>query len=351
MSMFRRACAPIETVLPRFETTAAEASRLLHDQRFIQAWRDQDDALNLEPAATPPGEPLQRLRVGCTAGVVEVLLTARDRPALVMAAARPVRTTARAQVLQLLAAEALFAPALQALQRLGLGETQAQSLTPFNDATDTVPAGGWCVVRNAGGELGTFVVSEWPAAATAILQSHISGIPSSRALRGRLALRGAVTLAERPVRRTLLRSLQPGDVVLMLAGAADAQAATCRVRWGLPGGRCWSAPAHIDDLSLTIQGEPCMSLEERDQPHGPDALGDLDIPVRFEVETVAVPLRDLEAISPGYVVELTTPLASAQLRLVACGQVVGQAELVVVGDRLGARITRMVTGDGVQSRG
>jgi type III secretion protein Q len=348
MPLPRRACAPIETVLPRFENAAAAASRLLHDRRFVQAWHALDDGLQLEPAAVPPGEPLQRLRVSCDAGLVEVLVTARERPAPAMAGARPARPTARTQVLQQLAAEALFAPALQGLQQLGLGGARAQALVPFDDATEPVPAGGWCVARNAHGELATFVVSQWPTAAGAGLLARLQRTAGSRSMRGRLALRGAVTLAERPVRRALLGSLQPGDVLLMLAGAADAQTAACWVRWGTPGGRCWQAPAHIDDFSLTIQGEPCMSDDERDPAAGPDALGELDIPVRFEVETVPVPLRDLEAIAPGYVVELTTPLASAQLRLVACGQVVGQAELVVVGDRLGARITRMVAGDATQ---
>ena len=76
-----------------------------------------------------------------------------------------------------------------------------------------------------------------------------------------------------------------------------------------------------------------------------NSLGELDIPLRFELETVAVPLADLEAIQPGYVIELSTPLEMAQLRLVAYGQVIGHAELVVVGDKLGARITRLVTRD------
>jgi type III secretion protein Q len=344
MSTFRRACAPIETVLPKFEAAAAAASRLLHDRRFVQAWRGLDGTLQLTPAAVPPAEPLQRLRVICDAGVMEVLLATPGRPASSMAAAHPGHA-GPAQVLRQMAAEALFAPALQGLQLLGLGDAKAQSLAPFDDSTESAPAYGWCVARSTDGELATFVVSGWPAAASDSVQAQLRQAPASRALRGRLALRGAVTLAERPIRQALLHTLQPGDVLLMQAGAGDLQATACRVRWGMSGGRCWSAPAHIDDYSLTIQGEPGMSDEEPDLAAGPDALGDLDIPVRFEVETVPVPLRDLEAIAPGYVVELTTPLSSAQLRLVACGQVVGQAELVVVGDRLGARITRMVAGN------
>ena len=81
-------------------------------------------------------------------------------------------------------------------------------------------------------------------------------------------------------------------------------------------------------------------------PGGPDdtpvaAPADLAVPVRFEVDTVALPLAQLESRGHGYVIELAAPLASAPLRLVACGRVIGTAELVAVGDRLGARITHM----------
>ena len=76
-----------------------------------------------------------------------------------------------------------------------------------------------------------------------------------------------------------------------------------------------------------------------------DSLGELELPVRFEIETVSVPLAQLEAIAPGYVVELGMPATDAKLRLVSCGQVIGHAELVNVGGRLGARITRMVAQD------
>ena len=72
---------------------------------------------------------------------------------------------------------------------------------------------------------------------------------------------------------------------------------------------------------------------------------DLEVPVRFEVDTVALSLAQLESMAHGYVIELAAPLASAPLRLVACGRVIGTAELVAVGDRLGARITHLAARD------
>jgi len=84
-----------------------------------------------------------------------------------------------------------------------------------------------------------------------------------------------------------------------------------------------------------------MQPDTSEADHSADPLAGLDIPVRFEIETVPVSLADLESLRPGSVVELATPLAAASVRLVACGQVIGRADLVAVGDRLGARITMM----------
>ena len=70
----------------------------------------------------------------------------------------------------------------------------------------------------------------------------------------------------------------------------------------------------------------------------------------FEVDTAAVPLSQLESLGQGYVIELAAPLASAPVRLVACGRVIGLAELVAVGDRLGARITHLAPRDAERTR-
>ena len=73
-----------------------------------------------------------------------------------------------------------------------------------------------------------------------------------------------------------------------------------------------------------------------------DSLGELELPLRFEIETVSIALADLEAIEPGYVIEFDTPVSQARLRLVSCGLVIGEADLIAVGNRLGARITHLV---------
>jgi type III secretion protein Q len=45
------------------------------------------------------------------------------------------------------------------------------------------------------------------------------------------------------------------------------------------------------------------------------------------------------------VLELQTPVAAAQLKLVTHGQTIGIGELVTVGEHLGVRILKMAHGD------
>jgi type III secretion protein Q len=135
------------------------------------------------------------------------------------------------------------------------------------------------------------------------------------------------------------------------AGAALAIAA-----WGTPGLIRLHAPAQFDGHTLVITKEPTMSDEldpvraddalADDQAQNPIEIGELDLPVQFEVDTVALPLSQLCALRPGYVLELPTPVADAQLKLVTHGQTIGYGELVTVGEHLGIRILRMAHGDG-----
>jgi type III secretion protein Q len=78
-----------------------------------------------------------------------------------------------------------------------------------------------------------------------------------------------------------------------------------------------------------------------DDPADPIRIGELELPVQFEIDTVALPLAQLSTLGPGYVLELPVPVADAQLRLVAHGQTIGYGELVTVGEHLGIRIIRM----------
>ncbi|OAJ61462.1 hypothetical protein A6V36_24105 [Paraburkholderia ginsengiterrae] len=173
---------------------------------------------------------------------------------------------------------------------------------------------------------------------------------------------GRAILGARRLPVQTLRALMPGDVLLRslasssLPLADGAAQSTAVAAWGTPGLIRLHAPVAIEGQMLTITKEPTMTDEldpvrlddslAPDQPENPIDIGELDLPVQFEVDTVALPLSQLYALRPGYVLELPTPVADAQLKLVTHGQTIGYGELVTVGEHLGVRILRMAHGDG-----
>jgi type III secretion protein Q len=248
----------------------------------------------------------------------------------------------------------LLGPWAEQLQGLGLTGAQALAIELLTQAPQTADTPVWCGVRTANGRNATFTAAALPEGAAQQLRHRLRGVAGSRRLRRRLASTGAVCLASRVLSLPLLQSLAVGDVVLTPCAAQATEGWPAFITWGAVGATRLTLACRLTEQALTIEGDPRMT-DDNDTgasalpDESVDSLGELDIPVRFELETVAVPLADLEAIQPGYVIELTTPLAAATIRLVAFGQTLGHAQLVAVGDKLGARITRLVTRDERQS--
>jgi type III secretion protein Q len=207
---------------------------------------------------------------------------------------------------------------------------------------------------------------------------------------GSLPIPGRVTIGRRSVPITALQRLEPGDVLLRVLAPATAAALQSGDRagfrahatWGTPGMTRLTAAVRIEGLSLAITEEPFMTDEleqadddqtplghdlphqheegaaaeetgaadERDGTLSDDAralpIGELELPLQFEIDTVALPLAQLAALRRGYVIELRTPVKDARIRLVAHGQTIGHGELVSLGEHLGIRILRMAHGDG-----
>ncbi|WP_174948261.1 type III secretion system cytoplasmic ring protein SctQ, partial [Burkholderia lata] len=78
----------------------------------------------------------------------------------------------------------------------------------------------------------------------------------------------------------------------------------------------------------------------------PAALGDVDLPVHVEIDTLSLSIAELAALRPGYVLELPLAARDVPVRLVAYGQAIGGGRLVAVGAHLGVRIDRMAGDDG-----
>ncbi|HZZ13226.1 MAG TPA: type III secretion system cytoplasmic ring protein SctQ [Paraburkholderia sp.] len=201
-----------------------------------------------------------------------------------------------------------------------------------------------------------------------------------------LLVPGRIALGARRLSIHALQKLRPGDVLLRalsrgtVLGLRGDGPLHLRAAWGTPGLRCMLAAVSLDGALLTLNDDPIMSEEPLqvegdelpqidysepqydDSPHEaaittetaieaedsvalaqtpPLDIGELDLPVQFEIDTLALPLSQLAALRRGYVIELDTPVADARIKLVAHGQTIGHGELVSVGEHLGIRITGM----------
>lgn len=172
---------------------------------------------------------------------------------------------------------------------------------------------------------------------------------------------GRLVVGTKAYRIDTLRSLRAGDILLRvldpsLAGsfATPSRSAELRALWGMPGSVQLAADVRLEARTLTLQGTPIMSYETEEHDHDaaaqsgdePIDIGELNLPVKFELDTVPMPVVQLSALRPGYVVELPVPIADARIRLTSYGQTIGTGELVTVGDQLGVRVLQMTHGNG-----
>lgn len=177
----------------------------------------------------------------------------------------------------------------------------------------------------------------------------------------RLTIPGRIELGARTINVSALESLRAGDVVLRAVprtpdavfGEAPGPLSV-PIAWGNPGMRQLCCTARIDAAKLTLEGSPYMSRAIDNDNLSPAApsndmpvpIGELDLPVKIEIDTVSLPVAQLSALRAGYVLELPVPVRDAQVRLVAYGQTVAYGELVAVGEHIGVRILRMCNQSG-----
>ena len=330
--------------LLQVDLALAKWSRLLNGTPLTAAL--QKCQLQLSVVALPMRsfESVLAVELVCAGEVIEVEIAQTDHPGLEM-----VKAHGTSQAMRHLAFQAVFEPVTETLERLGLGRWRLAGVAK-RKALD-IPIGGgvspWlCVVQRAT-SIATLRITradaDWAERANKRLCSQAQLLPLST----QWSLPARIELHAQPYSRSLLTGLEPGDVLLFPRRVDQAQAWSVVVRWGATGRRRAQSVGRIEETQVVIEGATIMVNEEvgaepvldgADQVY---CVADIDIPVRFELESVPVPLSDLQALLPGYVIQLNCPLDRATLRVVACGQVIALAELVAVGDHLGARVTRM----------
>ncbi|WP_166618327.1 type III secretion system cytoplasmic ring protein SctQ [Paraburkholderia madseniana] len=95
--------------------------------------------------------------------------------------------------------------------------------------------------------------------------------------------------------------------------------------------------------ALHARGEAGEAVAANGSPH-PDAnpFGELELGLSFELGEQTLTLGELGAIGPGYVFRLAQPVADTQIGIRVNGRVVGNGQLVSLGDVLGVRVTRLL---------
>ena len=385
---------PIGTLaLPAVDPAAARMARIVCDLRTmsvlqrlpeVEAWQ-----AGLAQEADTPGPAFEEpgvIELAHARGTARVTIDLAAYPSLQIAAwphddaASPPDAE---RALRAAVAGVLLEPLLKRLTIAGLGEFRIQRVLRGAPVAGGARAGTPVVlsftiegrthtaeVRVDGPLLDTLealrnaqrIASTWAAASSSPNALGDSAAPHAHPL-----VPGRLVLGARRLPVHTLHALAPGDVLLrslassltsLVGGAAHSakEKATAVAAWGTPGLVRMHVPVTIDGLKLLVMKEPTMTDEvdpirpgetlPSDHPDDGIDIGELDLPVQFEVDTIALPLSQLCALRPGYVLELQTPVADAQLKLVAHGQTIGFGELVTVGDHLGVRILRMAHGDG-----
>jgi flagellar motor switch/type III secretory pathway protein FliN len=90
-----------------------------------------------------------------------------------------------------------------------------------------------------------------------------------------------------------------------------------------------------------LQASEQHSATQTDSPFIKNRLSDVSVRVQFEIGEVRVPLQELLAAKPGYVMELGQRIDQHSVSVVLDGAEIGRGRLVRVGDCLGVRLDKV----------
>jgi len=395
--------------LSRMTSAVAQASRILFDSRVdalvsrlggVTGWQLKPVSATAD-SDTHPDEP-GRIVLAHVTGSLSVDVDLTRYPALLVLApdsreSGDANNGGPGQVLRRSIAGVLLAPLTELLLETGIGTWRVadvlrtsspvttRHVQPHADRIPDAPnAGGDQLVADV-----TVTVDGYRhdarlhigVATLALLERRLSSLQAGQshaapaqdvllarsravdAFRLPLVIPSRVTIGARRIAIAALEALRPGDVLLRTmsmhveTALGQGDAFRAHAAWGTPGLTRLCAGVEINGSRLVIIEDPVMTdeLQFNDDDRSPLAMdfqdepieiGELDLPVQFELDSVALPLAQLSSLRPGYVIELDTRVSDAQVRLVAHGQTIGHGELIAVADRLGVRILRMAHDDG-----
>ncbi|KVU33756.1 type III secretion protein [Burkholderia ubonensis] len=363
--------------LPACSAFDAALARIVADAR-LAAWLARFPALSGWRAATDERPRFERpgvLDLRWNGATARVAIDLAAFPALDVVAAPALDARGDASVsLRTALASALLAPLVAAFAAAGLDGVTIGGLRAAPPAALDATR---CVLSFAldGAPLRCALLDAsmpWLDALAARLRGE--RLPDAAGQLARVRLPGRVRLGSRRLPLAVLRSLRPGDVLLDLAPAAlgAAPAGPLHAWWGARRATQWHATVLIEGTTMTMIETP-DTADDLDEPivagdlpadspadspaDAPDDdapgaapepadLGDVDLPVHVEIDTLSLSIAELAALRPGYVLELPLAARDVPVRLVAYGQAIGGGRLVAVGAHLGVRIDRMAGDDG-----
>jgi type III secretion protein Q len=336
----------------------AQGARVLFDARVeaLAAQVGGVQAFRLDASDAPRFDETGRIVLAHVTGTLAIDFDLKCYPAL-----RVLATSSGAQALRQSIAAALLAPLTDAFAATGTGAWRVSEIMRINGVQtlkDTLSAR--VTLRFDGRDHDARI-----QASPAILALFERRLHDVATLTQTPACRvpGRIAIGARAIAIAALEKLRPGDILLRClpanteAALRSGDAFRARVAWGTHGLKRLTARAEINGGCLAITEEPIMT-DDVQHMNGDDApltaelqsdpieIGELDLPVQFELDSVALPLAQLSALRPGYVIELDTPVTDARIRLVAHGQTIGYGELIAVAEHLGIRIVRMAHDDG-----
>ncbi|NTX20468.1 type III secretion system cytoplasmic ring protein SctQ [Burkholderia cepacia] len=357
----------------RLDPAHAQASRRLFDARlpiFLRNTLDIDDfrgefATGLPDHADPASA---ELRFDTPAGLASahLLIDLEHYPALSICAwsveqAADGRTGADL-TLRNAVANVLCGPLLECLATLGL--TRVQVVAVRRGAWPGANPGDVSVALSLARHGRRHdVVARLPGRCVEWLDACLSRTARPARFDAALRLPGSLVLGTKLLSVDALQSLRGGDILLRALDASldaawlqtmhdapdDAHHHVALASWGTAGLVHCRVAVALHDRTITLLKEPVMteSTEPGVLEPGHDTgehaveVGELELPVQFVADTVALTIDELSSLAPGYVIELPTAITALTLKLVAHGQVIGHGELVGIGEHVGIRILRM----------
>lgn len=340
---------PLATRLPFSSAADAAASRLLGSARLhaqlaqwfpgVVLWRTQGPAV-AQPAergygfvfSGPAGEIVVTVPVTFS-GALTATMTAADWPESLRAAC----------VERLL--EATAQPVAAWLKRHGFSLSSIGPDLPLPGGSQVVHA----LLGSARVSAALRCVdSAWPARVLAGCVAQGADVLASVA---DLPAAVALVFGRRRMATKLLRTLAAGDVLVLPLGAMPRGGIEhALLVIGARGTSRLGLPCRVQGAQLLIQGDDWMSehntMTAEAGPAAPprggaDPLADVEVDLHLELQVISTPIGELSNMRVGYVLELPMAAQDASVDLVVGGQLFGRAQLVCVGDRLGARIIEL----------